>query len=133
MERTPAASVQNVTLSSQDGDGANFGELLGKKGLTKLDNVFHAASFEIDQSGGEGGATTPAVAVAKSFPVPTTQSEIDRPFDFALTYRMTGTPLFEGVSQTRRFPRLGQDSAGGTLSPIHARNDHEQNIGPWPL
>lgn len=96
MERTPAASVQNVTLSSQDGDGANFGELLGKKGLTKPDNVFHAASFEIDESGGEGGAATAAVAVAKSFAVLTTQCAIDRPFDYALTYRMTGTPLFEG-------------------------------------
>ena len=102
LDRTPAASVQNVTLSPQRGDRADFNELLGKKAVTELDGVFDAASFEIDQSGGEGGAATAAVdvavavAVAKSFAVPTTQCAIDMPFDFALMHRMTGTPLFEG-------------------------------------
>ena len=96
LDRTPAASVQNVTFSPQRGDRADFNELLGKKAVTELDGVFDAASFEIDQSGGEGGAANTAVTLAKSFAVPTTQCAIDMPFDFALMHRMTGTPLFEG-------------------------------------
>jgi len=77
-------------------DGADFSGLVGNKSDVKLDDVFHAASFEIDEAGGEASAATAAVAVSKSFAALVPECAIDRPFVFALLHKPTSATLFVG-------------------------------------
>jgi len=90
------APLQGMGVRLPFTDGADFSELIGKKADVKLDDVFHAATFEIDEAGGEASAATAAVAVAKSFAAPATDCAVDRPFVFALLHKPTGAPLFVG-------------------------------------
>lgn len=90
------APLQGMGVRLPFADGADFSELIGKKADVKLDDVFHTASFEIDEAGGEASAATAAVAVAKGFVAQAPECAVDRPFVFALLHKPTGAPLFVG-------------------------------------
>jgi serpin B len=96
--------MRSVGVVQAFSDGADFSGIVGKKSDVKLDEMFHTATFEIDESGGEATAATAAVAVAKGFSSPKMVCAVDRPFLFALMHLPTGAPLFIGqvVNPTER-------------------------------
>lgn len=94
--RSLKGALQGMGMQVPFSDTADFSELIGKKSDAKLDDVFHAASFEIDEAGGEASAATAAVVAAKSFSAAPPECVIDRPFVFALLHKPSGAPLFVG-------------------------------------
>ncbi|MDP1613810.1 MAG: serpin family protein [Sulfuritalea sp.] len=67
---------------------------LGAGADAHLDEVFHAATFAMDEEGAEASAATAAVGVSKSFGPP--PRRIDRPFLFMIVHKPSRMPVVMG-------------------------------------
>lgn len=95
--RSLKEALQALGVQRAFTDAADFSPMLGKAGAgTYLDNVFHAATIVIDESGGEASAATGGAVTAKSFSLPPKTCAVDRPFVFAVLHKATGAPVFVG-------------------------------------
>jgi serpin B len=78
-------------------DRADLSPMLGRASAgAHVEEVFHTATIDIDERGGEASAATAATVQAKSFVMPAPACAVDRPFLFAVVHRATGAPLFMG-------------------------------------
>lgn len=89
--------LQALGVRQAFSDRADFKPMLGSAASgVQLDEVFHAASVDIDERGGEAAAATAVTMVAKSLQMPAPDCAVDRPFLFAIVHGRTGAPLFIG-------------------------------------
>jgi serpin B len=91
------APLQALGVRQAFSDRADLRPMLGSAAVgTQLDEVFHAASVDVDERGGEAAAATAVTIVAKSLQMPAPDCAVDRPFLFAIVHGRTGAPLFVG-------------------------------------
>jgi serpin B len=107
--RRASASVKPVLadlgVKLAFGQTADFRPMLGEAGKDiYVSDVVHAATLEIDETGGEGSAATAAVMVSRSAALPPPVCAIDRPFFFVLAHKATGAPVFVGQVQDPTAP-----------------------------
>ncbi|MBL8331033.1 MAG: serpin family protein [Rubrivivax sp.] len=90
-------ALQDLGMRTAFGPGADLSPLLGQaaRGVS-LAQVFHAATIEIDETGGVATAATAATAEFKSLALPSSACKVDRPFLFTIVHKATQTPLFVG-------------------------------------
>lgn len=90
-------ALQQLGVQSAFNSSADFTPLLGtkSKGIS-IAEVFHSATFEIDEAGGEASAATAAVGYVKSFLPPTGSCAVDRPFLYAVMHKATQVPVVVG-------------------------------------
>ena len=100
-------TLQALGVQRAFAQDADFGPMLGGRQARdlSLSDVLHAATFVIDEAGGEAAAATAAVVGVRSA-VPAARPQtcaVDRPFLYVLRHRATGAPLFVGrVADPRR-------------------------------
>lgn len=87
-------SLQKMGVETVFTQAADLSALSQANGLM-LDDVYQAATVQVDEEGAEAAAATAAVGVAKSLSFPT-RVELNRPFLFAIVHKPTQTQLFVG-------------------------------------
>ena len=93
-------TLQNLGVSTAFSPTADFSAALGKVGKgVQLDDALHAATIEINETGGLASAATAITAISKSMAPadPPDHCAVDRPFLFAIMHRSTGAPIFFGT------------------------------------
>jgi serpin B len=92
------AALQRLGVSRLFTPQADFRPALGTAAAgLQVDEVIHAASFSLDESGGEAAAATGASVGFKSLDLTPQQAcRFDRPFLFTLVHAPTQTPVLMG-------------------------------------
>ncbi len=88
------ASLQKLGVETVFTQAADLSAISQSHGLM-LDDVYQAATVQVDEEGAQAAAATAVVAVSKGLSFPR-RVEINRPFLFAIVHKPTQTQLFVG-------------------------------------
>ena len=87
-------SLQKLGVETVFTQAADLSAISQSHGLM-LDDVYQAATVQVDEEGAEAAAATAVVSVSKGLRMPR-RVEINRPFLFAIVHKPTQTQLFVG-------------------------------------